>query len=125
MNQMGFVVQAGSPLLEYPGDPASASIIQAQRLGGGAIAVSVPQEGEIWYDVDGYPMRVETNSDGREVRSCDEAQEQIEQLHLAMEKTFGIQMGELMWEGRDPDRIRKAADRLPDSAHTDRARGAH
>lgn len=120
LDRMGFMVQAGSPALEYPEISASATLLRAQRLGGGALAVSVPQEGEIWYDVDGFPRRVEAGRDGQPVKSCDEAQAQLEAIHATLEREFGIQMGELRWEGKDPSRIRKAAERLPDAAPTAR-----
>ncbi len=115
MQRMGFVVQAGCPSLHDPSVPASDMIIQAQRLGGGAVAVSVPQEGEVWYDVDGFPMRVETGSDGQQVKSCDEAEQAITAMHQALEDAFGIQMSELMWEGKDPGRRARQADALPGS----------
>ncbi len=117
MKQLGFVVQAGYPAPEYPDVPSSATIIQAQRLGGGALAVSIPQDGEVWYDAAGYPMRIETGSDGQQVNTCDEAEEQIQRMHAALSETFGIEMSELLWSGKDPDRIHKAADSLPDSTH--------
>ena len=123
MGQMGFVVQQGYPALEHPGVPSSATTIQAERIGGGAVAVSVPQEGEIWYDVSGFPMRAETNADGKEIRSCDEAEEQIVRMHEAMEEAFGIETSELLWDSKDPDRVRKAAERLPESAPAARTRG--
>src|SRR5262249_34974879 len=66
MRQLGLVVQAGYPQPEHSGVPASATIIQAVRIGGGAIAVSVPQEGDIWYDLDDdhFPKRVESTAAG-------------------------------------------------------------
>ena len=117
MRQLGLVVQAGYPQPEHPGVPASATIIQAVRLGGGAIAVSVPQEGDIWYDLDDdhFPKRVEASAGGY-ARTCNEAEQQIEQVHQALLDAFGIEMGELLWEGKDPSRIRKTAKALPGSA---------
>lgn len=123
MHEMGFVVQQGSPALEHPEVPSSATMIHAVRIGGGAIAVSVPQDGEIMYDVGGFPMRTETGGDGRTIRTCDEAEQQILRMHEAIKEEFGIEMGELLWEGKDPDRIRKAAERLPESTAEERARG--
>ena len=123
MGQMGFVVQQGSPTLEHPDVPSSATTIHAVRLGGGAIAVSVPQEGEILYDVDGFPKRTETRGDGTTIRTCDEAEQEIDRMHEAMRDAFGIEMGELVWEGKEPDRVRKAAERLPESAPRERVRG--
>lgn len=123
MGQMGFVVQQGSPALEHPNVPSSATRIHAERVGGGAIAVSVPQEGEIWYDVAGFPMREEASADGKTVRSCDEAEQQIVRMHEALQETFGIEMGELLWDSKDPDRVRKTAERLPESTPAARVRG--
>ena len=123
MGQMGFVVQQGSPALEHPGIPSSATTIQAERIGGGAVAVSVPQEGEIWYDVSGFPMLAGTDADGKAIRTCDEAEQEIVRLHESMKEAFGIEMSELNWDGKDPDRVRKAAERLPESAPAVRARG--
>jgi hypothetical protein len=123
MGQFGFVVQQGYPTLEHPGVPGSATTIQAERIGGGAIAVSVPQEGDIWYDAAGFSMRTETTADGQTVRSCDEAEQEIARMHEAMRDAFGIETSELRWEGKDPDRIRKTAERLPESAPATRTRG--
>ena len=123
MGQMGFVVQQNSPALENPDVPNSATMIHAVRIGGGAIAVSVPQEGEILYDVDGFPKRTETGGDGATVRTCDEAEQEIDRMHEAMKDVFGIEMSELVWDGKDPERVRKAAKRLPESAPAERVRG--
>ncbi|MBX9681631.1 MAG: hypothetical protein K2X38_22980 [Gemmataceae bacterium] len=123
MGQMGFVVQQNSLALEHPDVPSSATMIHAVRIGGGAIAVSVPQDGEILYDVDGFPKRTETGGDGATVRTCDEAEQEIDRIHEAMKDAFGIEMSELVWEGKDPDRVRKAAERLPGSAPAERVRG--
>jgi hypothetical protein len=122
MGQLGLVVQAGYPPPEHAGVTSSATIIQAQRVGGGAIAVSVPQQGEIWYDVDGFPMRVEGAAHGY-ARTCDEAEEQINRMHDAMQQAFGIESSELMWDDKDPDRIRKTAKALPGSAGAQQRRG--
>ena len=105
------------------GVPSSATIIQAVRIGGGAVAVSVPQEGDIWYDVSDFPMRAENTDDGKTIRTCDEAEQEIVRLHEAMKEAFGIEMSELNWDGKDPDRVRKAAERLPESAPAARTRG--
>lgn len=113
MEEMGFVIQSGYPELENYGDPKSSIILHANRVGGGGVSVSIPQEGDIWYDVDGFPMRVEYSDQGEEMRSCDEAEEQIEAMHQVMEESFGITMSELTWEGKDPNQLSKAADELP------------
>jgi hypothetical protein len=113
MEEMGFVIQSGYPALEYPDFPSSAAIIQAVRLGGGDIALSVPQQGEIWYEVNGFPMQTEESSAGQAVYSCDQAEIEIEKIHTLLEGSFGIKMGELRWEGKDPYRIRKTVRELP------------
>jgi hypothetical protein len=120
MGQMGFVVQAGSPSAEDPSRPGSSTIIHARRIGGGAVAVSVPLQGEIWYDIDGFPKRLETAADGRLTRTCDEAEAQIERMHQELDQGFGIEMGELLWEGKAPRPDRKQAERLPDGQTTPR-----
>jgi len=120
MQDMGFVVQAGYPVLDDPARPGSDLIIQAARIGGGAVAVSVPQEGDVWYDVDGFPKELAVGAAGQEVRTCDEAERAITEMHAALDEAFGVQMGELMWEGKDPDRIAKQADVLPGGTDTSR-----
>jgi hypothetical protein len=114
MSQMGFVVQAGSPALERPGEPSSATVIHARRIGGGALAISVPQDGPIWYDVGDFPMRIEQDSQGHALRTCDEAEQQIERLHAALDEAFGIETDELQWQGKPARPVRKQAERLPD-----------
>jgi hypothetical protein len=113
LRRMGFVIGAGSPAPEQPEDPASATIIQARQFGG-AIAVSVPAEGDIWYCVDGDPMRLETAPDGTSVTVRDEAQAQIQHLHAALDALFGIRAEEPRWEGKPTEQRARQAERLPD-----------
>jgi hypothetical protein len=112
MEDMGFIIQAGYPAPEYPNTPSSATIIQAARLGGGDIALSIPQQGEVWYEVNGFPMQMEEGGAGAAVYKCDEAEKEIGKIHNMLRESYGIQMGELRWEGKDPNRIKKAADCL-------------
>lgn len=125
MQDHGLVVQAGYPALEHPNDLSSAAIIEAERLGGGAIVVSVPQDKdeEIMYDVDNFEMNSEVASDGQVVRTCDEAEKQIERVHAVLDEAFGIEMDELMWDGKPSVRIDKAADVLPNRQDTHRHQG--
>jgi len=113
LRQFGFVVD--QPTLEYPDWPTSAVIIKAERPAGGAIAVSVPQEGEVQYDLAGneFPKRVETGSSGQLVNTCDEAEQLLLALHGVLRDNFGIETGELMWQGKDPLRISRTAQQLP------------
>jgi hypothetical protein len=108
---MGFMVS--EPIEEHPGHPATASILHAATTSGKAIAVSVPVEGQVWYNVEGYVKTVEAAVGGGEAAVCDEAQEVIEQMHDALDQEFQIQMGELNWEGKDPKRKLRAAKSVP------------
>jgi len=108
LTEMGFTVSAQA--LEHPDHPQSAVIFEGQRVSGAAVAVSVPTEGEVWYSIDGYPMRLEPRASGGETPTCDEAQGEIAAMHAILEERFGIQMGELQWEGKDPQRSVRVAD---------------
>jgi len=118
MKKQGFVVQDGFPAHERPQEAGSPVLIYASRLGGGAVAVSVPQDGEICYDVEGFDFHTERRADGGVIRSCDKAEEQLNSLHAALDEAFGIEMSELSWEGKDPDRRKRYADELPTSSST-------
>jgi hypothetical protein len=113
MRQFGFDV--GQPALEYPEWPTSAMIIKAERPAGGAIAVSVPQEGEVQYDVASgeFPKRQETGSGGQLANTCDEAEDLLTDMQEVLRENFGIETGELMWQGKDPLRISRTAEQLP------------
>jgi hypothetical protein len=119
LGQLGFVVQNGSPALEQPGVESSSVIIQARRVGGGAVAVSIPQHGDIWYDVDGYPKRYEGTREGQAIVSCDEAETQLTRLHEVISSEFGIETDGLHWQGKDPERLQKQADQLPGDGTAD------
>lgn len=106
--EMGFTVSAQS--LEHPAYPQSALVFEARRVSGATVSVSVPIEGDVWYSVDGYPMRLESRSSGGEAPTCDEAQSEIAAMHAVLEERFGVQMGELSWEGKDPHRLLRQAD---------------
>jgi hypothetical protein len=73
--------------------------------------------------VDGFPKREETTRDGKTVRSCDEAEQEIVRMHEAMKEAFGIETTELSWESKNPNGVRKTAERLPESAPAVRTRG--
>lgn len=100
LREMGFIVGGGSPALSDPSLPTSDVLIQARRLGGGALALSIPQEGDILYDVDGYSRRLQAGQDGGTYKTCDEAERDISLVHEMLESEFGIHMSELMWDGK-------------------------
>lgn len=113
LTNMGFTV--GGAVEEHPGHPATAVVFVA-RAGNKAISVSVPVDGEVWYDAGGYAMHTESKVGGGTAATCDEAESVITEMHALIEESCGVIMSELQWEGRDPDRILVNADELPDSA---------
>ena len=118
LSDMGFVV--AEPVEEHPGHPATASIVHAATVSGKAIAVSVPVEGQVWYNVEGFVKTVDAAVGGGQAAVCDEAQEVIEQMHDALEHEFHVQMGELKWEGKDPKRKLRAAKSVPKNGTSSR-----
>lgn len=95
--------------------PSAEATIQATRLDGRAITVSVPLEGSLRWAAEGFPMEVVSGSDGQPARACDEAAEQIEAIKAHLAREHGVETGELTWSGKDPHRTGKAAKRQPQS----------
>jgi hypothetical protein len=116
--EMGFMLSPAEA--ETPGHPASAMRFSAVNAAGQSMDVSVPLEGEVWYDVDGFPRSTEAKVGGGSAAVCDSAQRVIEEMHHEIEEQFGIKSGELTWEGKDPDRILRQMDELPSSGSADR-----
>lgn len=108
---------------EHPDSPASAVILAAATHSGKGISVSVPVEGEVLYDVEGYNKSTVAAVGGGSAAICDEAEQVIGEMHGLLESEFGVQMGELQWEGKDPNRRIRQADDLPRSEGS-RMRGA-
>jgi len=117
---LGFFVAPVSA--EDPVHPLSPMFIQARNALGQEINVSVPAEGDVWYDVNGFEMNVEPTVDGGTAPTCDAAEKVLEQLHAGLAQAFGVQMGEVLWDGKqDPDRILRRADALPSGeSHAER-----
>jgi sulfur carrier protein ThiS len=113
LESMGFTVLHRQP--EHPNHPASATILGAASHAGKGISVSVPVEGEVYYDVEGYAKQNVQAMGGGNAAACDEAEQVIEEMHHILESEFGVQMGELMWDGKDPNRQLRKADDLPQS----------
>ncbi|MCB1221810.1 MAG: hypothetical protein H7A35_08510 [Planctomycetales bacterium] len=109
--EMGFLVSEATE--EHPGHPATALAFTAVNDMGQGISVSVPVEGEVFYDIDGYTKSTVTKVGGGSAAVCDSAEQVITEMHELLEQGFQVQMGELMWEGKDPDRILRMADELP------------
>ncbi|MCB1216950.1 hypothetical protein KDL44_06135 [bacterium] len=111
LTEMGFIVSEAQP--EHPGHPATALAFSAVNDAGQGISISVPLEGEVHYDIDGYTKSTVSRVGGGNAAVCDSAQQVLEEMHGLLEQGFQVQMGELMWEGKDPDRILRMADELP------------
>jgi hypothetical protein len=113
LENMGFIV--GKSREEHEGHPATALLLNAVNAQGQGLSVSVPVDGEVWYDVDGYALSTESKVGGGTAAVCDEAEAVIDELHEALEQEFEVRTGELMWENKDPQRILRSADELPRS----------
>ncbi|HEY9702113.1 MAG TPA: hypothetical protein V6C58_06690, partial [Allocoleopsis sp.] len=119
LEEMGFTITYNQA--EYPEHPASATIISAATNSGKGISVSIPVEGEVFYDVEGYSKQT-VASVGGSAAICDEAEEIIGEMHQVLEEKFGVKMGELNWEGKDPQRQLRKADSMPDSSRNSQVR---
>ena len=118
LQDMGFAVLSIDD--EHKGHPSTAKVFTA-TASGRAINVSVPVEGQVWYDVDGYSKKtVASVADGSPVAICDEAEAVLTEMHSALQQEFGIQMGEISWQGKDPNRITRTATDLPTNANQSR-----
>ena len=111
LQEMGFSIVYRQP--EHADHPASAIILGAATNSGKGISVSVPVEGEIFYDVEGYSKQTVAAVGGGSAPVCDEAEQVITEMHEVLAAQFGVQMGALDWEGKDPQRQLRKADSLP------------
>lgn len=118
LQDMGFAVLSVTD--EHTGHPSTAKVFTATAAGR-AISVSVPVEGQVWYDVDGYAKNTFASvADGTPVAICDEAEAVLTEMHSALQQEFGIQMGEISWQSKDPNRITRTATDLPTNANQSR-----
>lgn len=114
LQDMGFSVLSIQD--EHAGHPSTAKVFTATAAGR-AISVSVPVEGQVWYDVDGYSKNtIASVVDGNPVAICDEAEAVLTEMHSALQQEFGVQMSEILWQGKDPNRIARTATDLPTNA---------
>lgn len=111
LEEMGFSIVYRQP--EQADHPASAIILGAATNSGKGISVSVPVEGEVFYDVEGYSKQTVAAVGGGSAPICDEAEQVITEMHEVLAAQFGVQMGALDWEGKDPHRQLRQADSLP------------
>lgn len=113
---MGFVVT--EPTAEHPEHPSTAQIVRAANAAGKSIAVSVPIEGEVWYEIDGYAKATEATVGGGRALACDEGEKVLNEMHARLNEEFHVETGEVWWEDKDPQRILRKAESLPAIAPT-------
>lgn len=112
LQNMGFYV--GEIREESPGNPASPLVFGAARSAGKSIYVSVPVEGEIYYNMDGYPKTSANVIGGGVAPVCDEAERVLNEMRSLLADSCGVKTSEIEWVGKsDPDRILRHADELP------------
>lgn len=116
LTDMGFLVT--DPTAEHADHPASAKIVCAANAAGKSIAVSVPIEGEVWYEIDGYTRTTETTVGGETALACDEGEKVLNEMHARLNEEFHVETGEIWWEDKDPQRILRKAESLPTTAPT-------
>lgn len=119
LGQQSFLVN--EPRLSRADDYDSAVVIQARRTDHREIQIQVPKSCDVSYEIDGYARRLEPTSQG-EATTCDDAEAQLAALHTQLAADFGVKMGELRWEGRDPNRLAKGGRPLPAKAQARRER---
>jgi len=120
LRQQAFLVS--DPQLSIADDLDSTVVIHATRPDRRAILLQIPRTGPVEYDIDGYEKRIEHSPNGTSA-TCDEAEARLAAIHDQLETDFGIQMGELYWEGRDPLRTSRTGRPLPNSTAQTRQRG--
>lgn len=116
----GFALTDGSPALDYPDQPRSATMIQARRVTGESLAISVPHDlsDRIEYDVAGYETKRALSVSGMNTSSCDLAESTLDEARAMLAEEFGIDSTPLQWEGKDPLRIQKGAKGFPGGRDT-------
>lgn len=109
--EMGFDVSDARE--EHPGAPNTAMLLSANTASGKAIYVSVPVQGEVWYDVEGYTKTTETSVGAGRAAACDEAEAVLNEMRSRLSDEFGVEAGEILWEGKNPNRTLKTHKGLP------------
>lgn len=113
LQEMGFNITFHQP--EHPDHPASAVILGATTQTGKGISVSVPIAGQVFYDVNGYVKHSMATVEGNTAAVCDEAEQMLTDMHSTLDNKFGVKMGEVFWQGKDPNRQLRQANPLPNN----------
>jgi len=96
---------------------------EGARPSGQSIVVHVQRDGEIRYEVDGFPMRFKSSGNGVPTATCDEALAQLEAIHDEMSAESGVAARVLYWDGMGPRLRSVQADDLPRAERRDRSLG--
>lgn len=106
---------------ETPDHPLTAKRIRS-AAGNKSVEVNIPINGQVMYMVEGFPMQVTSNAEGMPVKACDAAVLSLSQLHQVLADNYGLNMGEIWWEGKDPIDEFGEKDEIPSS---DEKKGRH
>lgn len=118
--EMGFGVS--TPTLEHATHPMSAVVFSARSAANQVIGVSVPVEGQVWYQVEGYTFESAAAPQGGTASTCDQAEDVLEEMHRILAAQHQVETSGLQWEGKPHDRLRSRK-QLPKKTQTARGQG--
>ncbi|MBF0155269.1 MAG: hypothetical protein HQL64_16140 [Magnetococcales bacterium] len=102
LQAMGFVTS--EPGEEHPGHPATALVLKAEKASGHGVSISVPLEGDVWYEMQGYPCGSEREVTGETSAVCDAAEMVLNEMRERLATTCGVEVDEIQWEGKNSRR---------------------
>ncbi|MBF0426350.1 MAG: hypothetical protein HQL66_11095 [Magnetococcales bacterium] len=94
---MGFIL--APTRAEHPDQPATALILQAEKPSGQALFISVPLEGEIWYELHGYPFIDQTTPGGETKTTCATALALLDAMRARLAATHAVIVDPIQWAG--------------------------
>jgi hypothetical protein len=94
---LGYIVSQPKP--EHPEHPATAYRLIAKDSTGRGFITSVPLQGDIHFEAQGYQK-----TQRGKISVCDEAEVDLNNILQGLNK-YGVDMGELQWQGKDSDRL--------------------
>lgn len=99
MSEMGFAVD--QPY--YQSDSSDSGVAVRGRLPSGrGLSATVHIGGNVEYITEGFETLAFSDTDGREYRTCDDAEKALHQLHRIMDSSHGVSMSPPQWDGK-PD----------------------
>lgn len=120
LHELGFVVS--DPTLEHPTFPTSAVVFSARSAANQVIGVSVPTEGQVWYQVEGYAFESAAQPQGGAASTCDQAEDILKEMHQILAAQHQVETSGLHWEGKPHDRLRDSK-QLPKRTQAARGQG--